>query len=366
MTITRRAFHATVGAIGLMGAAGITRADATRIYKVVNPNGAIDATQCFSTCGADPRLGYYAAEGVRREQFTVSNLTQGMVAIAQSQADMGSLSPPVFLPVLARQPDLGIVAVYNWLPRATSTIVVPRDSGVKSLADLVDKRIGVRALGDNAETTMKMVLSDLGLPMDKFQVVAIGDVGMAGTALSQKSVDAMVTYDTVAGRIETLGFPLRALPLSKSFLQGAAVWYGVHADAIKTDRKHLVGVLRGTAKSTLFAYNNLAAAIRLHWSLFPESRPKSKSEADALKALEVVMRDRRNAWMRRPDDPEQRMGATSAGDWAASKDFAVKTAANAAAVKQLEARQAFTNELIDEVNDFDKAAIIRQAREFRT
>ena len=243
--------------------------------------------------------------------------------------------------------------------------MVPRDSTVKSVSDLVDKRIGVRALGDNADTTMKMLLADLGLPIDKFQVVAIGDVGMAGTALGRKGVDAMVTYDTVAGRIETLGFPLRTLPLTQSFLHGSATWYGVHRDAINADRKHLVGVLRGTAKSTLFAYYNLQAAIRLHWGLFPESRPKSKSEADALKDLEIVLRDRRNAWLRRPDDPEQRLGATSAGDWAASKEFAIRTASNASAVKQLEAEEVYTNALIDEVNDFDKAAVIRQAREFQ-
>ena len=362
--ISRRQMNAGFGALAL----GVLARPATaqgKKFLVANPNGATDATQCFSTCGHEPRLGYYAMEGVDRQQLSVNSLNQGMVAIAQGQVDAGSVIPALFLPALAKEPDLGVVGVYNWLPRTTSVIVVPADSAVKSVAELAGKRIGIRNQGDGSGAIIQAAFADLGLKPD-YQLIAIGDVGMAANALQRKSVDAMVAYDTITGRIEALGFALRYLPLTESFTRGSATWYGVRKAALKDNRKSVIGVLRGTAKSTLFAHTNLVAAIKLHWLVFPESKPKTKSEEGALKDLEIVMKSRRESWMRPPSDPEQRFGATTADDWAAALRGAVIGTSNKELAKQLgEGSSAFTNELIDEVNDFDKAAIVKQANEFK-
>jgi NitT/TauT family transport system substrate-binding protein len=334
-------------------------------FLVANPNGATDATQCFSTCGHEPRLGYYAMEGVDRQQLPVNSLNQGMVAIAQGQVDAGSVVPALFLPALAKEPNLGVIGAYNWLPRSTSVIVVSADSAIKSIAELAGKRIGIRNQGDGSGAIIQAAFADLGLKPD-YQLIAIGDVGMAANALQRKSVDAMVAYDTITGRIESLGFPLRYLPLTESFGKGSATWYGVRKKDLKDNRKSIVGVLRGTAKSTLFAHTNLVAAIKLHWLVFPESKPKTKSEEEALKDLEIIMKSRRNSWIRRPDDQEQRFGATTPEDWAAALRGAVIGTNSPKLADQLgDGSSAFANELIDEVNDFDKAAIVKQAKEFK-
>jgi NitT/TauT family transport system substrate-binding protein len=266
---------------------------------------------------------------------------------------------------LAKEPNFGVIAVYNWLPRATSVVVVPADSDIKSIADLGGKRIGVRNQGDGSSAIIETAFADLGLKPD-YQLVAIGDVGMAGNALQRKSVDAMVAYDTITGRIEALGFKLRYLPMTASFTKGATTWYGIRKKDLNENRKSVVGFLRGTAKSTMFAHYNLVAAIKLHWLVYPESKPKTKSEDGALKELEIIMKDRRNAWVRRPDDPEQRLGATSPDDWTVALRAAVIGSSNPDLAKQMGGGDnVFTNELIDEVNDFDKVAIIKQAKEFQ-
>lgn len=363
--ISRRQFNVGLGSLALSKFATPALAQGKKKFLVTNPNGAIDATQCFSTCGHEPRLGYYVMEGIKREQLPVNSLSQGMVAIAQSQADAGTVIPPLFLPALAKEPDLGVIAVYNWIPRNTSVIVVPADSDIKSIADLKGKRIGIRNQGDGSVAIIQMAFADLGQKPD-YQVIAIGDVGMAGNALQRKSVDAMVAYDTIAGRIEALGFPLRYLPMTESFNKGSATWYGIRKKDLKDNRKAVVGFLRGTAKSTLFAHSNLVAAIKLHWLVYPESKPKTKTEDEALKELEVIMKFRRNAWVRRPDDPEQRLGATSKDDWAAALRGAVVGTNNPGLASMFgDGNNVFTNELLDEVNDFDKAAIIKQATDFQ-
>jgi NitT/TauT family transport system substrate-binding protein len=334
-------------------------------FLVANPNGAIDATQCFSTCGREPRLGYYTMEGIQREQLSVNSLSQGMVAIAQGQVDAGSVTPALFLPALAKEPDFGVIAVYNWLPRSNSVIVAPAESAIKSIADLAGKRIGIRNHGDGSSAIIQTAFADLGLKPD-YQLIAIGDVGMAGNALQRKSVDAMVAYDTLTGRIEALGFPLRYLTMTASFTKGAATWYGIRKKDLMNNRKSVISFLRGTAKSTLFAHHNLNAAIKLHWLVYPESKPKTKSVDEALQELQIIMKARRNAWVRRPDDPEQRLGATSPDDWTAALHNAVTGTNNPELANRFgDGSDVFTNELLDEVNDFDKAAIIKQARDFK-
>lgn len=363
--ITRRQMTLGLGTLPFLGSVRGSFAQDKKRFLVTNPNGAIDATQCFSTCGREPRLGYYTQEGIEREQLPVNSLVQGMVAIAQSQADAGSVVPALFIPALAKEPNFGVIAVYNWLPRSTSVVVVRADSEIKSIADLAGKRIGIRNQGDGSAAIIETAFADLGMKPN-YQLIAIGDVGMAGNALDRKSVDAMVAYDTIAGRIEALGFKLRYLPMTPSFTQGATTWYGIRKKDLKENRKSVIAFLRGTAKSTLFAHHNLIAAIKLHWLVYPESKPKTKSDDEAIKELEVIMKDRRNAWVRRPGDPEQRIGATSPDDWAAALRAAVAGTNNPDLAKQIgDGSSVFTNELIDEVNDFDKAAIIKQAKEFQ-
>jgi NitT/TauT family transport system substrate-binding protein len=363
--ISRRQFNAGLGSLALAGYGGPAAAQGKTKFRVTNPNGAIDATQCFSTCGNEPRLNYYVMEGIEREQLPVNSLSQGMVAIAQSQADAGTVIPALFLPALAKEPDLGVVAVYNWIPRNNNKIVVLASSEIKSVAELKGKRIGIRNQGDGSVAHIQMAFADLGMKPD-YQVIAVGDVGMAGNALQRGSIDAMVAYDTIAGRIESLGFPLRYLPMTASFTNGSATWYGVRKKDLKENRKAVVGFLRGTAKSTLFAHHNLAAAIKLHWLVYPESKPKTKTEAEALKELESIMKFRRNAWVRWPNDKEQRLGATSPEDWAAALHGAVVGTNNPGLANTFgDGSNVYTNELLDEVNDFDKAAIIKQAVEFQ-
>ena len=135
---------------------------------------------------------------------------------------------------------------------------------------------------------------------------------------------------------------------------------------MKTDRKALVGTFRGLAKSTLFAYTNIDQAINIHWDLYPESKPKGKTEDEARRELHYILKRRMQNWMRRPDDPDQRMGAQTLAEWKTNIETAAQTSKNPQLAAQLgDTSKLFTNELIDEVNAFDKAAVIKQAQAFK-
>lgn len=364
--INRRHLNQAIGSLALAALTGHVDAQGRKLFRVANPNAVLDASQCFATCGRHARLRYYETEGVEIEYVNMNTITQAVTSVATGQSDSATLAPAVFLPALAKEPQLGIIAAYNWLPRNANVVVVKADSPIKSISELVGKRIGIRNQGDGGMVLLRIMFSELGLPTSDINFAAVGDGGPAGTALQSNQVDAIVTFDAAAGRIEAVGFPLRYLPLPPNYAKVSSGWLGFRKKDVKDDRRSVVGFCRALAKSTLFAHTNLDQAFNLHWDLYPDSKPKSKSDEETRKDLGIVMAQRRNNWIRRSDDPDQRWGASTAEEWKSLIAIAAQATNNPQLPQQVgELSNVYTNELIDDINNFDKAAIIKQAREFR-
>ncbi|MDN8617768.1 hypothetical protein [Variovorax ginsengisoli] len=70
--------------------------------------------------------------------------------------------------------------------------------------------------------------------------------------------------------------------------------------------------------------------------------------------------------MRRPDDPDQRMGASSLAEWKANIEMTAESTKNPKLAEELgDPNRLFTNELIEDINAFDKQAVVRMAKEFK-
>ena len=364
--INRRDFNLALGSLTLLSVACGVNAQGRKVIRAANPNSVLDASQAFATCGMHPRLRYYESEGVSLEYVNMNSISQAITSVATSQADTASLAPAIYLPALAKEPNLGIIAAYNWLPRNANVVVVKADSPIKSISELAGKKIGIRNQGDGGIMQMRIMFAELGLAAASLEFIAVGDSGPAGTALTSNQVDAIVTFDSAAGRIEALGFPLRYLPLPSAYAKVSSGWFGFRRKDLKDERKAIVGLCRAVAKSTLFAHTNLDQAFNLHWALYPDSKPKSKSDEETRKELKVVLAQRRDNWTRRTDDPDQRWGASSIEEWKTHIAIASQATNNPQMAQQIGGlSNVFTNELVDEINAFDKAAVIRQAREFK-
>ena len=99
--------------------------------------------------------------------------------------------------------------------------------------------------------------------------------------------------------------------------------------------------------------------------MYPESRPKGKTEEEARKEMRFILKDRKENWMRRPDDPDQRFGASSLAEWKTHIEVTAETAKMPDLAKMVDASMVFSNDLIDEVNQFDRAAIVAMAKAFK-
>lgn len=363
--VTRRDFGLGLGALGF--AAGLPAlAQSVRMMKVANTAAVNDPQQCFCTAGQHPKLNFYKPGGVDVEYVNMSSMTQALQSLRAGHVDFGPAVPGILLPAMAKDPSLDLVSVYKWLPRNGNVIVVKPGSPIRSAADLAGKRIGVRSQGDTGIVITRAMLAELGLKDDQCEYIAIGDGAPAGAAIDNDRVDAMVAFDTAAARIELVGTKLRYVPLTPKFAQIGSGWLCVPRKLLKEQRRALVALFQGVAKSTIFSNANIEAAIDAHWAVYPESRPKGRSEDEARKELAFILKDRKNSWMRRPDDPDQRMGASSLAEWKANIEMAAESSKNPKLAEELgDPSRLFTNELIDEINAFDKQAVVQMARNFK-
>ncbi|PZQ72455.1 MAG: hypothetical protein DI563_16535 [Variovorax paradoxus] len=363
--LNRRDFGFGLGALGL--AAGLPAlAQNVRVMRLANTAAVNDPQQCFVTAGQHPRLNFYKPNGVDPEYVNMSSMTQALQSLRAGHVEFGPAVPGLLLPAMAKDPSLDLVSVYKWLPRNANVIVVKPDSPIKSAADLAGKRIGVRSQGDTGIVLTRTMLAELGLKDDKCEYIAIGDGAPAGAAIDNDRVDAMVAFDTATARIELVGTKLRYVPLTPKFAQLGSGWLCVPRKLLKEERKAVVALFQGIAKSTIFSNANLDAAIDLHWAVYPESKPKGRSLDEARKELNFILKDRKNSWMRRPDDPDQRMGASSLAEWKSNIEIAAESSKNPKLADELgDPNRLFTNELIDDINAFDKQAVIDMARSFK-
>ena len=363
--LTRRDFGLGLGALGL-AAGSPALAQSVRVMKLANTAAVNDPQQCFVTAGQHPRLNFYKSGGVDVEYVNMSSMTQALQSLRAGHVEFGPAVPGILLPTMAKDPSLDLVSVYKWLPGNANTIVVKPGSPIKTAADLAGKRIGVRSQGDAGIVVTKTMLAELGLKDDKCEYIAIGDGAPAGAAIDNDRVDAMVAFDTATARIELVGTKLRYVPLTPKFARLGSGWLCVPRDLLKKERKAVVATFQGIAKSTIFSNANLDAGIDLHWAVYPESKPKGRTEDEARKELAFILKDRKNSWMRRADDPDQRMGASSLAEWNSNIEMAAESSKNPKLAEELgDPNRLFTNDLIDEINAFDKQAVIRMARDFK-
>src|SRR5690606_37922542 len=57
----------------------------------------------------------------------------------------------------------------------------------------------------------------------------------------------------------------------------------VRQEDIEKNRAMLVALARGVAKSILFARTNPEAAVRIHWKVYPGTKPRGVSEEEAMR-----------------------------------------------------------------------------------
>lgn len=357
--ISRRRFNALVGsaAVGLVAAPHIVRSQSLPVVRLGNAAGIIDPQLTFLTMGQHPRLKYYEEEGCLLDIVNMSGGGQTLQMIATANVETSAIAPTVFLPVYVKNSDIDIIFPYIWLRQPHWAVGVKPDSPVKSLSELKGKTVGIRNQGDTGYFGARAMFRELGVDPDKdVEWISVGEGGPAGEAVYRGRVDAMAFWDGSFARIELAGFALRYLPNTPGMQKLFGNGYAVRRSDLAKRRELYVGFFRAMAKSTVFAYANTDLSIKLHWEIYPESKPKGKTDQEALTEARKVVESRKDKWFPGPWQADKRLGGQSLEEWQAQVHFAGLDGQ----VKDI--NKVFTTDILDEVNKFDRAAIEAKAK----
>jgi NitT/TauT family transport system substrate-binding protein len=341
-------------------AAGPLRAQPKPLTKAVYTITTKDVSVGLSANSSIPlTLGYWKAEGLDVTVTTLEGSSAGLQQLAAGNVQFATVGPEVAL--IAREKGVPVKAFYVVSRTTIFRVVVPRDSAVHHVAELRGRTVGVSALSSGAVPVAKALLAWGGLDPDRdVKWLAVGTGAPAAVAITQRSVDAMALWGDFQASLENRGLAFREItaPFMKDLLGQVVIarddFLAAHPDAA-------VGFGRGFAKATLFGLTNPAASVRIHWQMYPQTRPPGADEARLLKEAMHVF-DARFETQRVDNRDDTRWGASTAAQW-----DKIKAIYKTEGVLQgpVEARDVFTNRFIDEINRFDAQAVIRQAREYR-
>jgi NitT/TauT family transport system substrate-binding protein len=360
--ITRRHFHRLSAATGLalVGAPYVARGQALKTIRAGNASGVIDSQITFMTVGQNPKTPFYKEEGCELEIVNLSGVSQSIQALLAGHVDLTAVSPPAFLALAAKTPNIDMMFPYIWLRQPHWSIIVKPDSPAKQIADLKGKKIGIRNQGDTGYVNARVMLKELNIDPDKdVEWVPVGEGGPAGQAIYQGRVDAMAYWDGGISRIENAGFKFRHLPNTPEARTLFGNGYAVRKSTFAAKKDDFTHFFRAMAKGTVFAHTNVELGIKLAWEVYPESKPKGKTDEEMMKEALNTVNSRKDKWFPGDWDPDKRFGAQTKAQWEAQVKFANLQD------KIKDVTPFFDTSIIDGVNKFDREKIAKMAREMK-
>ncbi len=307
-------------------------------------------------------MGYYEQDGLDVELVAVGGSNEVAIQVASGNGDVGEATPAqavIGMQEGAAAP-LDIRYYYNVGYRNIWSMSVPADSPIQSIPELKGKKIGITSFGSAGTTYGKAYLRSQGLDPDKDVTwLPIGAGAQAAAAINQKAVDAIVFWDAAIARFEAGGIKLRALKIDEKLERIPDISLLAKQDTIRNRPKMLVGIARGFSKGLDFTLANPEAAILITWSLYPEARPNNPDPQKRLAQGMAILKSKLPGWT--SPDTGGKYGMFVERDWKVLGDFLLQEKQLS---KPVPTSRMFTNELIDEINIYDKDKIRAEAKNF--
>jgi NitT/TauT family transport system substrate-binding protein len=347
---------ALAGAVAVMGA-GVTNAGAQAPKKMtlVQMHPAMGVGEEVFLYAVPKQLGFFKAEGLNVD---IQNSQTGMISaqvLESKNAQVGTTAAEAIMAVREQGGDL--VSFFNLKRNAGTFLIVPPDSPIHKLEDLKGKIIGAPSFGAGGGMAVKENLAHIGITPDQYTAIATGAGPSAIAALRTGKINALVVWDAMLAAAENTGLSLRIvhIPLEDGMVGTTLATTTAFADA---NPNEVAGYCRAMTKGLLFTMTNRAAAIRLFWKEFPNTKPTTVDDATALKNSVHIMD--RFLEMALQDQPAGApLGGFIPANWESTHADFVKVGS----LKGTEpATAAYTTKFIAACNDFDHSAIAAQAK----
>ncbi|MBP6019369.1 MAG: ABC transporter substrate-binding protein [Burkholderiaceae bacterium] len=323
-------------------------------YAYTDPSFAVSSASYTSL---PVQLGYFKDEGLEVAILPTQGAGQGVQAVAGNQALMTVSGVTAFYPAMVKEPTLRIIGFYSDIYE----ISVPKDSEIKSIADLKGKTVGVQSLASASYFHARLAVKKAGLDPDKdIKWLPVGVGSQAAVAYENGDIQAFALWDSVNTIIgHLLKRSLNALPSELNNLP-AMGGYLVGEQSLTKDRDTLVKFLRATYKSAVWAKANPEEAVRLHWKQYPLQRPKNANDEEAAMALAKALLLARLPLIE-PVKGTDYYGYASSEQIQDAADLLYE---GGILKEQFDTKNFVDMSLIKEANDFDREKIVADANSY--
>lgn len=300
-------------------------------------------------------LGYWKQEGLNVHIQLTGDSTAGVEATLSGKAFMTNAGMSGAVALVPKAPNLRVVGLD--VAKNFYGTVVPADSKIESYKELAGKNVGVQSLGSASYFVNRAAVKAAGGNPDSVQWIPVGIGAQAAHAMQTGQIAAYAGYDGPIAGLQNLGLKLRTLPSPLSSTLGNFAGEVVTSDTLKNDPKDVVGMVRGIDKALVFCRANIVACVKIHYKVFPDSKPKGVSEDEAIRQGANLLQARLN---NAPPDPDGRFNVLHPQKFNALLDFfynnkITKDRPNPSFVDQT---------LVSQFNNFNKTAIMQQAKNF--
>jgi NitT/TauT family transport system substrate-binding protein len=318
----------------------------------------MDLASCYYSV-APKTLGYWAQEGLDIEVMTSGGSTQSLALLDSGQVQIVSVGLSTLLNAVSKtkKPVGTFVTAYG-----ITQFIVTENSKVKTVNDLKGGvTLGARDLGSAVVQNANGILRSVGLVPDRdYRWVSVGTGGPSVEALRSGRIDAYYGVDTEFAQMQNFGLKVRDLP--KVDFDHKVPNIGIFAfgrDTIETKPDLVAGYLRGVAKGLVFCSTNPQAATKMAYDAYPQIRPNLPGEQAISDGANVMGARLRNAFPPGGSPLGEYPVAAVEIQIASLKDLGVISAAPPPI------NDWYNMSFIKAANDFDRAAIVAQAKAYR-
>jgi NitT/TauT family transport system substrate-binding protein len=314
------------------------------VYNLPTPPSAL-----FYPALVAEELGFFEEEGVSPDLAPAAEEISATAFLDNGDADVSFADVDEI--ILARSKGGEHEAIFSPQHTNTAGIVVPEDSDIQDISGVAGQKVGLES--EESTRFLDAMLDSAGVPKDDVETAVVGTsgalvaktfedgeiqayVGNASdfTALSANDVALRNITPEDVGQID--GNPLATLP-----------------GTLDEKRDAIVGFLRAWAKAQHVGQVNREVVEQIAREKVPaEWRNEASGEAALDLAIELM----------KPDDPE-RIGDLRPDVWDTGQDVLLR----AGVLEEgdtIDVQEALNDELITEINDWDRAEVEAAAEEY--
>jgi NitT/TauT family transport system substrate-binding protein len=287
-------------------------------------------------------LGYYEAEGIDVDIQFADGSASVVQQVVANNVEFGLSDPGPIVDAIALGEDLSTVFVLQ--NRLIYALVTPEGSSFTSIDSFRGETLGVSEATAGEVPFFEGLLAANGVDPDTD--VEIIETGAGGTTAAAFDSERVVAYFSDYFNVIELGFEMGLTEFDLGefgLLHGASIV--VQQDLIDDDADLITCLLRPIARAAEYSHAEPRAALDAIASAFPD-QVSDPEGFDRLALDESIKR------ILPYDDSDDRIGWNRPDSWTGYIDLL----ASRGTIGSFDPESAYTNEFIDEINDFDKQA----------